>query len=262
MTRLIAVDLDGTLLRSDRTVSARTAAALAQARAHGWHVVPVTARPPRFLDALAVVNEHFDLAVCCNGALVYDINAGAILEHTALNVADALRIATQLRARLPGVCFAAEMGLGYGWDAAYASLPDALLDPGGTTAEIEQLFGNSVTKLIVRHSGMEFERLLAGARDITLDHCEITHSTMEFIEIARHGVDKAAALARTAERLGIPSTDVVAFGDMPNDLPMLRWAGRSVAVANAHPGVLEAADTVTASNDDDGVAAMIEQLLR
>lgn len=259
--RLIAVDLDGTLLRSDRTLSARTVAALALARERGWHVVPVSARPPRFLRALASQHDIFDFAICCNGALIYDIVAGTLLEHAALDPAEAREIAAQLRARLPGVCFAAEMGLRYGWDAAYAGMPGALLDPDGVTAEIDLLVCEPVTKLIVRHPEFPFERLLDGALGLGLSGCEITHSTTDFLEISRRGVDKAAALIQTVARLGLSSADVIAFGDMPNDLPMLRWASHSVAVANAHPEVLATADAVTASNDDDGVAAVLEQLL-
>ena len=259
--RLIAVDLDGTLLRSDRTVSPRTVYALSRARERGWHVVPVTARPPRFLRALASQHDIFDLAICCNGALVYDIVAGTLLEHAALDPAEALEIAAQLRARLPGVCFAVETGLRYGWDSVYAGMPGALLDPDGITAEIDLLVREPVTKLIVRHPELAFERLLEDALGLGLSGCEITYSTTEFIEISRRGVDKAAALVQTVARLGLSSAAVVAFGDMPNDLPMLRWADQSVAVANAHPAVLATADAITASNDDDGVAAMLEHLL-
>jgi hydroxymethylpyrimidine pyrophosphatase-like HAD family hydrolase len=81
------------------------------------------------------------------------------------------------------------------------------------------------------------------------------------MEISASGVSKAVALSRLADELGVPADEVVAFGDMPNDVPMLGWAGHAVAVANAHPDVLAAADEITASNDDDGVAQVIERLL-
>ena len=81
-----------------------------------------------------------------------------------------------------------------------------------------------------------------------------TWSVDGLVEISAAGVTKAAALARVCDRLGIDAADVVAFGDMPNDLALLAWAGTSYAVSNAHPSVLAAADHVTASNDEDGVA--------
>ena len=88
---------------------------------------------------------------------------------------------------------------------------------------------------------------------------ETTHSsTAALVEISA-GVTKAAGLAWLCERDGYTAADVVAFGDMPNDVPLLTWAGRSVAMANAHPAVLEVADDVTLTNDEDGVAAYLEQ---
>lgn len=259
--RLIAVDLDGTLLRSDKTISERTVEALRQVRGRGFTVVPVTARPPRFLRKLALDREIFDVAICCNGALVYDVPGETIIEHRALEPADALRIVTLLRETLPELCFAAELGLRYGWDSRYACLPGALLDPDGIVAEVDSLLTEPVTKLIARHPSLAFDLLLDSARSLALGECEITHSSTEFIEISRRGVDKAAALIDFTARLGLSPAEVIAFGDMPNDLPMLRWAGHSIAVANAHPDVLSTVDAVTASNDEDGVAVMLEQLL-
>lgn len=259
---LIAVDLDGTLLRSDRTISERTIEALKLARLRGFTVVPVTARPPRFLRQLALDREIFDVAICCNGALVYDVEEDAILEHHSLDADDALRVVTLLREHMPELCFAAELGLRYGWDSRYAGLPGALLDPDGIVADAESLLSEPVTKLIARHPTLAFDLLLESALALSLDTCEITHSSTDFIEISRRGVDKAAALIAFTTRLGLSSADVIAFGDMPNDLPMLRWAGHSIAVANAHPDVLAAVDAVTTSNDDDGVALMLERMLQ
>ena len=258
---LIAVDLDGTLLRSDKTVSERTAEALLLARSRGFTVVPVTARPPRFLRQLGLDREIFDVAICCNGALVFDVAQGTILEHASLDAGDALEIVSRMRESMPDVCFAAEIGLRYGWDSRYAALPGALLDPAGIVADAEMLLREPVTKLIARHPTLAIDFFLESARALGLENCEITHSSTEFIEISRRGVDKAAALMAFVDRLGLSSADVIAFGDMPNDLPMLRWAGQSVAVANAHPDVLSTVDAVTASNNDDGVAEMIESLL-
>jgi hydroxymethylpyrimidine pyrophosphatase-like HAD family hydrolase len=90
-----------------------------------------------------------------------------------------------------------------------------------------------------------------------------THSSgRALIEMSAHGVTKASALAALAEGHEIKPADVIAFGDMPNDLPMLRWAGTSYAVANAHAEVLAAVDHVTAANNDDGVARILEDLYR
>jgi len=93
------------------------------------------------------------------------------------------------------------------------------------------------------------------------DRAVVTYSSPRFLEISASGIDKATTLARYCKRLGIASSEVVAFGDMPNDIPMLRWAGRGVAVANAHPEALAAADAITASNMADGVARYLDELL-
>jgi hydroxymethylpyrimidine pyrophosphatase-like HAD family hydrolase len=88
----------------------------------------------------------------------------------------------------------------------------------------------------------------------------VTHSGSEFVEVSAAGVTKAAALAEYCAERGIDAREVVAVGDMPNDLPMLQWAGWSVAVANAHPDVLQACDAHTTSNNEDGVAELLGQL--
>jgi hydroxymethylpyrimidine pyrophosphatase-like HAD family hydrolase len=90
----------------------------------------------------------------------------------------------------------------------------------------------------------------------------VTQAGLGYVELTAPGVDKGSGLAVVAAALGVAATDVLVFGDMPNDVPMFAWAGwRRVAVANAHPDVLALADEVTASNDADGVAAWLEAML-
>jgi hypothetical protein len=115
---------------------------------------------------------------------------------------------------------------------------------------------------MLRHGDLMADELLQRARGLVGHLAELSHSNSadSLLEIAAAGVSKASALTRVCAERGIASDDVVAFGDMPNDLPMLRWAGHGVAVANAHPDLLTAADEVTASNDDAGVAQVLERL--
>jgi hydroxymethylpyrimidine pyrophosphatase-like HAD family hydrolase len=88
----------------------------------------------------------------------------------------------------------------------------------------------------------------------------VTFSTGHgLIEISAPGITKGSGLARLAGQLGIAPAEVVALGDMPNDLPMLQWAGHGVAMANAHPAVLESADEITAPNSQDGLALVLER---
>jgi HAD superfamily hydrolase (TIGR01484 family) len=115
-----------------------------------------------------------------------------------------------------------------------------------------------VVKLLARHEELGSDELLAAARAAVGAGATLTHSSNDgLLEISAADVSKASGLASLAAELGVPAAETVAFGDMPNDLPMLAWAGHGVAVANAHPEVLAAADEVTASNDDDGVAEVL-----
>lgn len=257
--RLVATDLDGTLLRDDGTISPRTSAALARVRAAGLVLVLVTARPPRFLRRLAASEGLAGLAICCNGALVYDLERGTVVRHTPLGGAIAARLVAGLREAVPGVCFAVEAGERYGWEPAYAALDGALVEPDGLTGDALALCRDPVTKLIVRHPDCAAEALLPLVRRLAGVGASVTHSGAAFVEVAAADVHKAAALCAAS---GVSADATIAFGDMPNDLPLLAWAGHAVAVANAHPAVLRAADEVTLANGGDGVAVVLERLLR
>ena len=275
--RLIATDLDGTLLRDDKTVSPRTRAALAAAQAAGIVVVLVTARPPRVVreiaallnarevtDATDATHTHpaHELAICCNGALVYDLTCDAIVQHDPLAAEDAAHIVRELRLLEPDVAFACEQGLRYGCEPGYRALSAASRDNDAAyIADALTLCREPVTKLIARHPALTMDALQALAEQVAGATALVTQSGTNFVEMSAPHVHKAWALARLCATQGIEPAQVIAFGDMPNDVPMLRWAGRGVAVANAHPDALAAADDVTASNNDDGVAIIIGRLL-
>ena len=260
--RLFATDLDGTLLRSDGTVSARTRTALAAVEASGRALVLVTGRPPRWMPPVVQETGHTGLALCANGAVVYDLAAERVVQEHLIDPRVGAEAVAAIRKALPDVVFAVERSgaRGLGREEAYG-VPYA---PTGEVlvAEVDELLADPVTKLLARHDDMDPDEMLARVREVVGDLVEVTHSsTRGLMEISASGVSKAVALSRLTDELGVAADDVVAFGDMPNDLPMLGWAGHAVAVANAHPDVLEAADEITASNDDDGVAQVIERLL-
>jgi Cof subfamily protein (haloacid dehalogenase superfamily) len=263
--RLIASDLDGTLLLSDRTVSPRVRAALALARARGIVVALATARPPITTKTFAEAAGLGGIAICSNGALIYDLDADVVVRRSDLLVEPARVLISALRAALPGVCFAFVQGTEFACEPAYAAMARA--EDHGRLLETLQL-GDAVdlleqpaTKIIVRHAARSPDELLEIVMGLAVDGLDATHSNAPFIEVFAKGVSKAQGLAALCESLEIDSTEVIAFGDAPNDLAMLRWAGRGIAVANAHPVVLEAVDEVTAANDEDGVAQVIESML-
>lgn len=254
--QLVATDLDGTVIRSDRTISERTVAALARVEAAGAHLVLVTGRPPRWMHEVAEATGHRGLAICANGALVYDLHTEEVVESHLIEAAVTAELIDRLRATVPDLAFAAEHLGGFVRERAYRTR-----DVRAPTGELEQLVAAPASKLLAQHPELDADTLLARARTVIGDLAEVTHATNSgLLEISAAGVSKASALATLCAELGVDSAEVIAFGDMPNDLPLLAWAGTSYAVANAHPDVLAAVDHRTGSNDEDGVAQVLEAL--
>ena len=259
--RMIATDLDGTLLRRDGSVSARTRAALAAAEAAGLTTVLVSGRPPRSLRLVAERLGATGLAICCNGALVYDLALGEIVHHAPMTGEVARRLIGELRRAAPEVAFAVERGLHFGCEPAYATLRGRLPEPVIWQADALELGAEPLTKLIAFHATLSIEQLAEAALACAGAEAAVTYSGAGFLEISAAGVDKASALRWLCAARGIAREEVVAFGDMLNDLAMLGWAGHPVAVANAHPEILALAREVTLSNEEDGVAVVIERIL-
>lgn len=259
--RLIATDLDGTLLRPDGSVSARTRRALSRLAEAGIELVFVTARPPRWVDQLADVVGAHGMAICSNGAFVYDVPRRTVIQAHGIPPATARAIAADLRRALPGVGFAAELPAGIRLEREYPALhPEDV--PGEIGFGRIDAIDEPVGKLLARSLQVPEAEFLSGVVRVVGARAEVTYSGGGGLaEIGPAGVTKASTLVDWCTARGISSRDVWAFGDMPNDLPMLRWAGDSFAVANAHPEVLAAADQTCPSNADDGVAAVIEALI-
>ncbi|MBO0980841.1 HAD family hydrolase [Microbacterium sp. SD291] len=265
--QLIATDLDGTLLDSASAVSPRTRRALDAARARGVHVVPVTARQPIGLRAIAADAGFDDWALCGNGAYATHLGDGRMLFAEELP-ADTIRtLAEALRASVPGLLFASvrEGGETFVAQHGYAELSklsDHKRDPrtmGGV--ELDHVLAAPSLKLVIRHPELAPSVLFDTLRDLGLSGFEATLSGAPFVEVMAEGVTKATGLARLCEHLEVERADVVAFGDALNDVEMLRWAGHGVAMAGAEDVVQDAADEIAPSNDDDGVAHVIERLL-
>jgi Cof subfamily protein (haloacid dehalogenase superfamily) len=261
--RLAAIDLDGTLLRSDQTVSERSKTAIAAARAAGVEVVVATARSPRSTRALAAEAGIGGLAICANGAIVYDLDDERIVRHTPLRAATAHRLVLGLRERFPGIVFGWEYKLRFGSEPAYEAQRDQgwWPRPEGSYEPCDPLeWILPMTKLLARLQAADLERLLVVATELAGPDASTTLAGNAFVELAAPGIGKEVALERLAADLGLGAPEVVAFGDHRTDVGMIAWAGHGVAVANAHPSALAAANEVTATNDDDGVAMVLERL--
>jgi len=261
--RLAAIDLDGTLLRTDGTVSTRSRTALVAARAAGIDIVLVTARSPRSVRVIAADLGLGGVAVCANGATVYDLDADVILDHRPLSVDVAHRVVLGLRERVPGIAFAWELELRFGSEPEYETTRDGARWPRPDDAyppcDVLE-WRDPMTKLLARVPEAELLAVLEAARALCGTDAEVTLTGDTFVEVIAAGVGKEVALAELAGKRRVPREQVVAFGDQLVDAEMLRWAGLGVAVANATAFALEAADEVTASNDDDGVAVVLERL--
>ena len=262
-TRLAAIDLDGTLLRTDGTVSTRSRTALEAAQAAGIDIVLVTARSPRSVRVIAADLGLGGVALCANGATVYDLDADVIVHHRPLPVDVAHRVVRGLRERVPGIAFAWELELRFGSEPEYETRRDGARWPRPDDAyppcDVLE-WREPMTKLLARVPEADLLVVLEAARTLCGTDAEVTLTGDTFVEVIAAGVGKEIALAELAGERGVPREQVVAFGDQLVDAAMLRWAGLGVAVANATEFALEAADEVTASNDDDGVAVVLERL--
>jgi Cof subfamily protein (haloacid dehalogenase superfamily) len=257
--RLVATDLDGTLLHTDGTVTDRTRAALTAVEGLGVTVVFVTGRPVRWmLELWEHVGEH-GLAVCSNGGIVYDVPRRAVRSARPIPVDVGLRVADLVREAVPGTTFALERTSGFakepGFRERYAVPDDVEVGPLG------ELFDDGTVKMLARHEELEPEAFWAETERVVGHLVTTTWSSLgALVEISAAGVTKASTLALLCDELGVSPREVLAFGDMPNDLAMLEWAGTSYAMANGHPSVLELAGRTAPSNQEDGVAAVLEEL--
>ncbi len=257
--RLVASDLDGTLLRSDGTLSDRTVAAIARCEAAGTTFVVATGRPPRWIHTISERLDHRGVALCANGAVVYDLEQRSVVRSATFALDAATEIVQRVRRDWPGAVFAVEtidhLGIEPAWEVKFE------LPANTHIADAFELVTFPAVKVLARLDGHAVEAALAHTAQALDGLAEVTWSGgSHLLEMSAPGVTKGLALAELAGGLGIVAGEAVAFGDMPNDLDMLAWAGRGLAVANAHALVLAAADAVVGANDDDGVAIELEAI--
>ena len=264
--RAIATDLDGTLLRTDKSVSTRTRDAVDAAEDAGLLFIIATGRPPRWIPPVIEQLGERGLVVCANGASVYDPARHEMVARFDISAEAALSIIDDVQRAFPDAVLGVEQGFEFAADTSIESTDFALLESwklgGMRVGPIRDFVTDGVTKLIVRLPDDTPSGSAAAVQAVVADRALVTHSTTEsFLELSHPSVHKAATVERLLLDSGIAPDEVVAFGDMPNDLELIRWAGLGVAVANADPRLKAEADEVTASNDDDGVALVIERLL-
>ncbi|MEV0194076.1 HAD family hydrolase [Kitasatospora purpeofusca] len=257
---VVATDLDGTLLRSDLSVSARTRAALARAEAAGARHLVVTGRAAAGCRTLLERIDYRGLAICGQGAQLYDVGADRLLSSTALHAPTVRPLVARI-AEQAGPLRLAVVTTGLAGEFKVLPGFESRLRHGWRLAEQpDDLWAQPVDKVLIRHDHLNDDELAALAQQVCADHVTVTHSGEGLVELLPAGVSKASGLAAAAAMLGFKPDETLAFGDMPNDIPMIEWAGHGVAMANAHPELRRRADETAPSNEDDGVAAVLERL--
>ena len=266
--RVVASDLDGTLLLDGfpPRISPRVRSALAAVQSAGVVVVLVTARNWRSVLDIAVEAGVGGLAICSNGAVVIDLATGEVDRAHPVPVDVVRSFVDRCRTSVGDVCFGWETARGAYRDAEYHehSLASGMFVGAYTkVVEVREEIADDheVTKLIVRHSSLSPAALLDALSPLAGAEVTLTVSGGPFVEVTAAGVTKAFALELLCADLGVRASEVVAVGDQPNDLPMLQWAGRGVAMGNAHPDVLASVSERTDSNEEDGLALVLESLV-
>ncbi|MEU5417651.1 HAD family hydrolase [Streptomyces sp. NPDC020799] len=259
--RLIATDLDGTLLRSDDTVSERTRAALGRVTAAGASHIIVTGRSVPWTKHILDALDYQGLAVCGQGAQVYHAGEHRLLTSVTLDRQLAGLALAKIEAEVGPLYLAAsrdgmdgDVLVGPGYRIQEGPLPAVpITDPA-------DLWAAPLNKLYLQHPGLDDDGLAEVARAVAGDLVGVTMAGAGIVELLPLGLSKATGLSLAARRLGMKAADTIAFGDMPNDIPMFGWAAHSVAMANAHPELKAVADEVTGSNEDDGIATVLDRL--
>ncbi|MEE1795004.1 HAD family hydrolase [Streptomyces sp. BE308] len=261
--KLVATDLDGTLLRDDHTVSERTREALAAVTAAGAAHIVVTGRAVPWTRHILDDLGYEGLAVCGQGAQVYHAGEHKLLTSLTLDRQLAGLALSKIEADVGPVALAAsrdgldgEVLVGPGYRVQEGPLPAVLVD------DPAEMWSAPINKIYIQHPELDDDTLAKRAREAVGSLVNVIMAGPGVVEILPLGLSKATGLSLAARRLGVKASDTVAFGDMPNDIPMFGWARHGVAMANAHDDLKAVAHEITASNEDDGIALVLEELLR
>ncbi|MEQ1698720.1 MAG: HAD family hydrolase [Ilumatobacteraceae bacterium] len=264
LPRLIATDLDGTLLDPTGQLRPRSAAALQAAADAGIIVVFATGRPPIVAGIeVAAAGHGVHYGVMANGTIICTLPDAQVLHAITFSTDMAREAVHALRAADPDYGFALATDRGFTAEAGFHErMP---VQHGANEPVADALAGHDgseyTIKLLAFHHRHGAHELLQQMPSIVGPDLVVSHMGAEAVEIAPAGADKGVGLRWLCAHLDIDGSDVLAFGDEINDLPMFEFAGRRIAVENANPAVRDAADEVTASNADEGVAETIERLL-
>jgi len=260
--KLIALDIDGTLVTYDDVLSDAAREAVAAVRAAGHHVVLASGRSLIAMTPVAAALGITDAwIVASNGAVTARLDpaaeTGYVLER--VETFDPEPVLRMLKEELPHARYAVEdVGVGFRMNELF---PEGELNGEHRVVDFEELWAGQVTRIVVRSPGETSAEFHEIAARLGFDDVTYAVGWSAWMDIAPQGVTKASALERVRAALGVAPADTVAVGDGSNDIDMLRWAGRGVAMGHALDAVREAADEVTGGIDDDGVVDVLRSLV-
>lgn len=275
MIKLVAFDLDGTLLTDEKEITKRTLDAMYAAADKGILMVPTTGRLFRGMPQVIQDLPFVRYAITINGAAVYDVERDKTVYQAELTHADMRKIFHTI-ASADAICTVYQQGNGWIDTTDYTELrrmfyartPKIAENMKRTNRPIDHMrdavfeMGDTVQKIQLYFGDMDERARMFEIVKRELPEYAITSSIPNNMEINAAGANKGQALEALCEYLGLAREESMAFGDGNNDISMILKAGIGVAMANAVPQVLEAADRVTTSNNEDGVAAVLEELLQ
>jgi hypothetical protein len=250
--RAVVTDLDGTIVRSDGTISVATSQIAA---ALDIPLLLATARTPAGVRALPQLLPHVAVAICCNGAIGWEVATDRVQWQLSLDAAIVSAIVDCLATAAPGAGIAAYDGSVWAMNPSYQRIRGR--SPRGPSQVSDRIPDRPACAMSICHPTLDVAAISAILVDHGFDPEMLPYGDPSLLDVAPPGTDKGTGLRRALDLIGVDAASVIGFGDMPNDLPMLRVVGHPVAVANAHPDVCAAASTVTGSVEQDGFAELL-----
>ncbi len=258
--RLLATDIDGTMLRADGTLSARVREALHRAVAAGIEVVPTTGRPALICREVHEWTGLDGFWIYANGAVTRHRGRDETVRTWFFDADIARTLVADVRAVLPQAGFAIEFDTSVAWERGFEhTVPNP--PPNDPIDDVVDALDEPVQKVLVFAAGVPVDTLHRLVADAVGDDGVVSYSGLAFVEVAAKLVTKATAVAALAEDLGIRREEVVTVGDNHNDLPMLEWTPRSFAMGNATADAAETASATLPTSDEDGLAVLIDRLI-
>jgi len=258
--KLIATDIDGTMLNSSGKLASEVKQSLHRAEAAGIMVVPATGRPKMVAEDVIMASQLEEYWIFANGAVTWHLGRSETIRGHWMQAELGRRLASLISDALPNSGLAVEFENRVAFQAGFDEIVPNPIDTPPIT-DMAEAITERVQKILVFDPSLEIEELFAQVTEIVGDLAVPSFSGLPFIELAAESVTKGMAVANLAADLGIAQAEVAAFGDNHNDVAMLEWAGRSYAMGNGTDDAKEAAHHVIDTNDNHGLAQQVDALV-